>query len=345
MKNSFMGSTQHNIYNISHFLKVIYFARVWALITLALFSLTSCGGSLPETRSADSSYNEDEHLSSAFFPELNLFFFNNDALQRLVSYNHIPSWDGSILLNIGSTHGYKTLAAVCSPPSDIKWEEIYSYAQLQNIRSKLSDETPQNAIKTGLKGVDCQYISKDDMGLTPLLCRVVLRSIQCDFSGREYANEKLRNVSVFLSCVNAETGLFEDSVPTQWLNQGGLNESDMEAMNCPEMLLWKPDNLDIGNEVVNLDHAFYCYANPFCEETLGSLMTKIVIEGEIEGKKYYYPIAIPGNRLIRGCSVDIDIVIRKTGTSTPEILAESAVYVIWEGISSWEEEEERIIYF
>ena len=63
-------------------------------------------------------------------------------------------------------------------------------------------------------------------------------------------------------------------------------------------------------------HYFYCYENNRTEENDQNRFTRLVIEADLNGTTYYYPIAI--KELERNCCYSIDVKIQRPGSLDPD---------------------------
>ena len=175
--------------------------------------------------------------------------------------------------------------------------------------------------------------------LRPMLAKITLRSIACEFSERPYAGERLQDVRAYLTYASQECRPFApEDPPSSWLNAGRLDEAGTAALSHPETVL-QPLSASLGGRIYP-SAGFYCYPNPSDGTAFGSPVTRLVIEGKLRGTTYYYPIDLPG--LEADVQYRMDVTLTRAGTNDPDtpaapgsIRLESQV-LDWDG-RAWED--------
>ena len=276
-----------------------------------------------------SSYTPHTDINS-----LDIFFFNNDRLKRLDSYLHLEesSFSG---LELVSGSGEKIIAAVANWGRDkYLWKSAGTYSSLLETYSELSGDSPFSPVMSALGTIKAGVEKTVNLNLKPLLCAVKVSSITCDFSGRPYNNSNLDSLKVYLCNVNSRAPLIDtsSSVSIKFINQGGCSKEEMSTLTHPETL-FKDLRMSLsgsparGRNTVCPDLTLYCYENRTEREDLGAPLTRLVVEGRIDGVKYYYPINInsadfgaeKGSEGVRrACLYDFDIKITRKGSSDPD---------------------------
>lgn len=258
---------------------------------------------------------------------LDLFTFEAGPLAHLDAYMRTDRWDGDAVTMM-SGQGEKILFACANGQCDrYDWAAISSVSSLDGIHADLEKERRHELLMTATGRTMAGSGKPCCLELRPLTCEVRLRSIRCDFTGRPYQGERLKDVSVYLTNVNAQCSITADgmTMPTRIVNHGGLSEEDMDAFREPGLLYRKIDE-DIGDIAARPDISLLCYPNASEEESPGSPFTRLVIEGTVEGETYWWPVDINRSRdgsgteegLYRNCSYVYDIVIRRKGSDDPD---------------------------
>ncbi len=269
---------------------------------------------------------------------LDVFVFDDDRFRRLDTYQRLPP--GRVSQYIACTGGPKIVAAVTGSGRErSSWASVNTYDGLCAIYSDVWNDSAQTPLMTGTakkeSGADGARVN---ISLTPLLSRVTLRSIRCDFTDRPYEGQKLVNGKVYLSSLNTRCRLME--------------EEDFRTESIEYRSEERPLPGQIGKTTVSTGISLYCYPNTNAVETAGSPFTRLVIEGEVDGRTWYWPIDInrewcgpvsgtPG--IGRGQEYIFDVTLTRTGTSGPDIAASSSSYGTilsikpWEEIEGWEE--------
>lgn len=269
---------------------------------------------------------------------LDVFVFDDDEFRRLDTYQRLPP--GRSAQYIACTEGPKIIAAVTGSGRERSdWAAINTFDGLCAQYSDAWNDSVERPLMTGTakkkSGTDGARV---DISLTPLLSRVTLRSIRCDFTGRPYEGQKLTGGKVYLSNLNTRCRLME--------------EEDFRTESIEYRSEERPLPGQIGKTAVSTGMSMYCYPNTNPVETAGSPFTRLVIEGEVDGRTWYWPIDInrewcgpvsgtPG--IGRGQEYIFDVTLTRTGTSGPDIAASSASYGAilsikpWEEVTGWEE--------
>ena len=255
---------------------------------------------------------------------LDIFFFNDDSLGRLDSWQRIEGAPSKI--QGGSRSGRKILTIIANvPQGSFEWNTVSSYASLASSVSHLKDEDPQRPVMSASMKINAG--TPVSMRLSPLMARVLLRTISCDFNGRPYQGASLTDVKAYLTNVNGICQILppDTTVPEDIINNGSLRENDMQSFSTPSMLEGRLP--DIGQPVQSPDLSLFCYPNEIEEESLGQPFTRLVIEGRINGKKYYYPLNINQedfgytsgkHGLSNGLTYAIDLTITRAGSLDPD---------------------------
>lgn len=294
---------------------------------------------LPVTRSAP----------TAGVRAVDVFIFRDEAPYRLECYSH---GDGPLKESfpVSSTGGDKRLVVVANLPEEtvslMDVSQIDTYDALCSFRTSLRDEDPEYPVMSGetvfCPGERCEVV------LQPCMSVVELNTVSCDFSGRPYADALLEDASAYLTNVNASVQVLRHDGfrPVEHLNRGRLSAEDMDSMSYPGML-WEGletglgrSGHAVGKTPFLLGKKFFAYPNDVPEESPGSPFTRLVLEGELEGRRYYYPINI--NRgvygrsggpegLARNVRYVLDLTVTRTGSSDPDdpIFPEEVVEKGW----------------
>ena len=194
------------------------------------------------------------------------------------------------------------------------------------------------------QGRQRQYLHID---LEPLLSEVVLRKLKCDFSGKAYEGKMLKNGRAYLTNVNAQCpiGRRETYNTGILLNAGAYCKQDDEEAGG---ILSGEFGCSIGSFNANTYVYTYCYPNDNISDEPGNPPTRLVIEGEIDGKVCYYPINIcnfsgSGCGVERNCSYAFDIILKSLGTDDPDTpVSHADVEISFGNAKNWNITDERI---
>ena len=255
---------------------------------------------------------------------LDIFVFNDDEGRRLDSYFSMGRPD-SPYLTVTSGAGDKLVVILANCLGHaFDAGEFRSYSALENVVWKLADEDPARPVMSG----ECQISAGADgyttLQLTPLLSNVCLDHLKVDFSGRGYRSRTLENARVYLTNISGSCELLrrDGFRITELENAGALDPSYLSTMKHPEMVSrsvtpgqWSPVQL-------------YCYPNDASEERLGSPHTRLVVQGEVDGSTFYYPIEVNQDGfgysggphgLSRNIKYSYSLLITRKGSTSPDV--------------------------
>lgn len=269
-------------------------------------------------------YLESTKSLSPAVSSLEIFCFNDDAYKRIDSYAVYGDLRGDEV-QFASRTGEKIIVAVANPHSPLT-EEVYCYEDLAGAMANLCEEDPRHPLMIAQTSIRAGNGYSFNMNLKPLCARIRIAAIKVDIDG----GKMLRDAKCYLTNVNTSCKMLgqKSFAPTSILNSGKLKEHDLEQMKHKEMLLHK-FRLPIGGAGVHENICLYCYANDVEQESAGSQFTRLVIEGYINGKKYFYPINInrdgfrsdSGEKagIFPGCEYVYRLTLAHYGTSDPDI--------------------------
>lgn len=144
---------------------------------------------------------------------------------------------------------------------------------------------------------------------------------------------------IFLSNVTASAYYFKNDCSPSWINKRGRSIPDKNFMATGSL------NTTIASGSSNSTaYAFYCYPNPTTTDSTDPTWcprhTRLVIETEIMGKTYYYPISlnkyISGNKIEKNKIYTIkNLTINHLGSSDPDIPVTSGDLAFSISVNPW----------
>lgn len=288
---------------------------------------------------------------SGMVREMDIFVFCNDRMQKLDCYQKVNdpgSWNHELISSSG-----KRIIFICanSRKTMMDWRVITSLSSFKNITSSLEEEDMHTPFMSGMIEVDAGREDKcKPLALSPLYSIININSIRCDFTGRPYAGERLEEVKVYLTNVNAECRILDHSEirPTRIINAGRLREEDISMFVNPD-LIFKHIPESIGKQALYPEILLICYPNNSQSEGPGAPFTRLVIEGKIQGETFYWPINI--NRENGGYGIGrhekyiYDLTITRKGTKDPDTpVIKEDIDIIFK-IERWNEKEDCEVTF
>lgn len=283
-----------------------------------------------------------------------IFIYDNDNMGRLDSYEIGANL--SEKMDIVCCRGNKKAVMIASPEGGKRiWdkgtplEEIGSYQSLKEKHLSIRRENPARPTLTGEKDLYTNN-NTSHISLNTNLHKFRIQSIRKDFAGKAYEKEAVKDIALYI--INAaETCpiLMEEEQynVSSYLNKGRLKEEDLNLMDFPEMLFHN-SGAEIGEDIYDIDTDLYCFPNPTIKEDAANVFTRLVIEGEIMGKTWYWPINLEFHRdqagKWRNCTY-LDIVITGIGSTDPDIPITREQAEIHFNIKEWEKEDEEGIFY
>lgn len=281
---------------------------------------------------------------------MDVLVFNDDELQRLDCYQRMEGIDAGTF-KVSSQKGEKIMMFCANSqhaPEDWMW--ISSLSGLYKSSVSLEKETREKPAMSGKAEVTAgeSYCPS----LQCLSAEVRLRSLACNFTGKPYDGEKLENISVYLTNVNAETNIWEGEYRLKrFINQASLNNNDIIKFNDPSLVFTEIAG-SVGEEAVHTGIALRCYPNISEQEGPGTPFTRLVIQADIQGGTWYWPIAVrsgPDSEGLDGVYGNrqylYDICITGKGSADPDTEIEKGVIEIKTEIKGWTEKEEYEVIF
>ena len=267
-----------------------------------------------------------------------MLFFQDEPLLRLDAYQHLEGVQGNRVSGTSSTAARTVVILSNYPSSSFPWSSIRSYESLGDLPFRLEDENPSAPMMYGISEAG----KMDRVVLRPMLAKVTLHSVACDFTGRAYAGEKLQDVRAYLTNASEECRPFApDDTPSSWLNAGRLDETATAALSHPETVL-QALTPSLGGRIYP-DACFYCYPNPSDGTEFGSPATRLVIEGKLRGTTYSYPSELPG--LKADAQYRMDVTLTRAGTTDPDTPAVAGSVRLEGRVLDWDGREWEDIHF
>ena len=359
-----MGNAPGNSYHLYHYSYMIYsqsHKKPLPVLGLLLFIVPAIQYGCSDVNPVSCQYYATSEksgiktalsLSGNISPEgacLDIFTFNDDMLKRLDSYTRVENFTGNSI-NVTSQSGDKIILICANARKDrYEWADISSYSSMQSITVSLENESEDNPSMTATCRATAGNVI-EGVCLQPVASEVILRSISCDFTGLPYAGKEISDVKAYLTNVNAEAYLFEETpgFPLRIINMSMLNHDDIKGFMHPGLVVRKVADR-IGSNPIVPHLCFMCYHNSVETEGPGTPFTRLVIEGKIDGDTYYWPINInrqgEKNGIGRNCRYIFDLTIRRKGTTDPDIPVLHEDIETTLEIIGWKESQEEYIEF
>lgn len=250
-------------------------------------------------------------------------------------------------LEITTTTGKKNIYAVANSHRD-NWTGIKTITEFQQQVASLQNENVKNFTMVGNIEAELQTTTSVTMSISRLVSRIQVASIKTNFAGTPYEGSTLQNVKIYLINVAGDK-LYHNGVdqptPTT-LNIKKAVAADVNNCTMTNML-YDDVATNISDAAYSTVHSFYCYENMVGAETASQRFTKLVIQGELNGHTYYYPISV--NRegfgydssighsgVKRNTSYALNVTILRPGSLDPDQPVEHSALKATINVSNWQ---------
>lgn len=225
--------------------------------------------------------------------------------------------------------GDYTAFAVVNPPAGFRPAGYPTPAALAGAEAALGDNAPGRLVMAGSRTVSVPVPdgATQRIGVDRLVCKAGIRKISIAFTNPELAARPFRLKGIYLTNCYGKARYGSDwsadeirSDPAGWHNRMGFrSEAGVDGL-LAETGLDIPVTADRPH---TQEHVFYYYPNPLPETldtrsgTWTRRRTRLVLEAEIGGRTYYYPVTLPVSQRNKTYLIE-EAVIRKLGSTDPE---------------------------
>ena len=215
------------------------------------------------------------------------------------------------------TTGPKDIVVLANAPDMSK---VVSYDAFVASPSLLIDNSAGELVMEGHAECDItSAVNSVTVNVRRVVAKVVLEDITIDFESDAYDAMDFVLKSAYLTNVAADKKyLSEDPKPTIWYNK----VFRIPAYEADDLIYENLGNVELHNPQIYSDkHHFYCYPNPYEEDTFSASVwtprpTRLVVEAELDGKLYYYPVSLPV--LKQNTIYNVSLHIVRPGATSPE---------------------------
>ena len=198
-------------------------AKPGAFWHLPAFLLLACTPEMLPEKPAPAARKTQIYINAvgkASLQDLDLLFFQDAPLFRLDAYQHLERVTGNRVTGTSSTAAKKVVILSNYPADTYAWSDVRSLGSLADLPFRLADEDPAAPMLYGESAAG----TMGQVTLRPMLAKISLRSIACEFSERPYAGERLQDVRAYLTYASQECRPFApEDPPSSWLNAGRLD--------------------------------------------------------------------------------------------------------------------------
>lgn len=239
---------------------------------------------------------------------------------------------------IDCTAGLREIVAIVNAP---RITNIFNIEDLKKEITVLQDNAPGSLVMSGRKTVELEASTSVVVPVKRLVARVSIESIVTDFSLEQYRDAHFRITGIYLTNIAGDAHFITSDEPSIWYN--AMYKDNIEGNLTKAGELTKTGNLSeplSEGTAYETAHHFYCYPNPFTEDSFSSEWcprhTRLVVEAELSGRICYYTMTMPVIESNHIYTVK-ELRITRPGSSDPElpVLPGDASFTI--EVEDWED--------
>lgn len=229
------------------------------------------------------------------------------------------------------TSGSREIVVLANAP---QVSDIFALSDLENEISGLTDNAPGALVMAGRKTVDLSLSSEVTVPVTRLVARVSIEKISTAFSLGQFNDADFIVRRIYLTNVAGDVPYLKSSAPQTWYNKMGYSAEAANLIDSGEL------EESVTPETAYADvHYFYCYPNASddsFEEIWTPRHTRLVVEADLAGVRYYYPVTMPVIEANHTYTVT-ELKITGPGSSSPEIPVERLDATFNVVVDDWDE--------
>lgn len=162
--------------------------------------------------------------------------------------------------------------------------------------------------------VDVSYLSS----------KISLEAVRLELADEQHKDLPFAVKAVFLTNVAGDRQYMTSGNPTVWYHEGVYNSDNTlpflhDRVNSGQLIS--------GEKQYNTKHYFYCYPNQT------DTKTRLVIQTEIAGQIYYYPIEL--DEVLENNEYSYSVVLTRFGAERPDGTLDKGSYSVKVSMKSW----------
>ena len=241
--------------------------------------------------------------------------------------------------------GTYTAVAVANPPSSFQPAGMTTLQAYSETESRLEDNALSRLVMAGELTLNVQpgEDKPREIPVERLVCKAGVRKVSVAFTDPVLSARPFVLKAIFLTNCYGKTRYGSDLSASQtsaaasaWYNRTGFQSDPKVDGFLSERNIDATLTADAPHQQ---EHVFYFYPNPTETDSRdGSWSvrhTRLVLEAEMGGRTYYYPVTLPVSRRNRTYLIE-EAVIRKLGSLDPEGNVPGAVDITFStGTGDW----------
>lgn len=248
--------------------------------------------------------------------DLQVFVFDKNGVYETSSQGSGSS------LSLTCTTGEKTVVALVNAPQEVDVDNI---TELRSRTSDLKDCSPDAIVMAGELTQVLQASSSLTITVERLAAKVAVDQIRTDFELDQHKGLTFNVKAIYLVNVAGERAYLTGNTPSSWYNKGAY-----VAATSPSFLYDKVTSGVIADGAsYNTRHHFYCYPNATATKT------RLVVEAELGGYTYYYPVTL--DKIDPNTSYTYSLTITRLGSDSPDKPVEDGTVQFSVVVKDWVE--------
>lgn len=234
--------------------------------------------------------------------------------------------DGNSLTLTCST-GEKEIAAVVNATT---LEGVNDLDGLKERMADFGDNALEHFVMSGLKSEELTASGSVEIPVSRCVSKVTLSSVKRDFKLEQHKTMDFELLSVFLTNVPEQTGLFKPLQSDALINEG---VSDMEIIKVSggDLLYDDLDELPVAQgEAADVGNFLYCYPNILADPARPAYL---VLQTRLGSGVYYYSVGLPQMEANKCYSVSLTVTM--PGSLTPDVPVKKEDAVFSVDVAEW----------
>lgn len=237
--------------------------------------------------------------------DVQIFVFDKNGIYEASTQSN------SSTLSLTCTTGEKQVVALVNAPLE---ENVKNIAELRSRTADLDDCSTDNIVMSGETTATLTASTTISMQVERLAAKVAVADISTDFELDAHKELPFEIKSIYLVNVAGDRAYLSDNTPSSWYNKSQyIEDASLEFLHDAVT-----DGQIVNGENYGTEHFFYCYPNST------STKTRLVVEAEIGGYTYYYPVTL--DTVSPNTSYSYNLTITRLGSDSPDVpVAEGSV--------------------
>lgn len=253
-------------------------------------------------------------VSDSKIAGIQIFVFDKNGI-----YETSSSGSGSSL-SLTCTSGEKQIVALANAPTVTGIDNI---SKLRSKTSDLKDCTASSIVMAGEVRKTLTASSTISMSVERLAAKVAVAQIKPDFELAQHKQLSFKVKAIYLINVAGDKAYLSANTPSVW-----YNKARYIAETSPAFIYDAVTAGEVASgSAYTKEHYFYCYPNTT------STKTRLVVEAEVGGYTYYYPVTL--NSVAANTSYTYNLTITRLGSESPDVPVEDGTVKFTVTVKDW----------